>query len=156
MAGFEDQYRDLFACAYGVAYRFLLDRDEARDVAQEAVVRAYARWRKVESHASPWVSRTAGNLAIDVLRRRQRRRTPVEIRAASNGLGEAAEVADAIRRLPRRQREAIFLRYYADLSEAEMAEVLGCSTGTIKTHLSRGTTALARFMKEGGDEPAQS
>ena len=53
-----------------------------------------------------------------------------------------AAVVTAVRRLPARQREAIVLRYYADLSEAQMAEAMGVSRGAVKSHLSRGVAAL--------------
>ena len=49
---------------------------------------------------------------------------------------------DAIRRLPRRQREVLALRYYLDLSEAEIADMLGISRGAVKSHASRGASAL--------------
>jgi len=57
-------------------------------------------------------------------------------------VAQRAEVLEALRRLPRRQREVLALRYYLDLSEAEIAEMLGISRGAVKSHASRGVAAL--------------
>ena len=65
-------------------------------------------------------------------------------------LTERAAVMAAIRRLPRRQRECLVLRYYSDLSEAEIASTLGISKGSVKSHSSRGIATLGREL--GGTE----
>ncbi len=61
---------------------------------------------------------------------------------------EHAEVLDALRALPRRQRECLVLRYYADLSEAEIATTLGISAGSVKSHSHRGMAALTVALQE--------
>ncbi len=61
--------------------------------------------------------------------------------------GRRNAVLDALRRLPRRQREVLVLRYYLDLSEAEIADTLGISRGAVKSHASRGATALRELLK---------
>jgi RNA polymerase sigma factor (sigma-70 family) len=64
-------------------------------------------------------------------------------------LGEAhREVLAALRRLPGRQREAVVLRYYLDMTEDQAAQVMGVSRGTVKSATSRGIAALARMLKE--------
>jgi RNA polymerase sigma factor (sigma-70 family) len=64
-------------------------------------------------------------------------------------LGEAhREVLAALRRLPGRQREAVVLRYYLDMTEDQAARVMGVSRGTVKSATSRGIAALARMLKE--------
>jgi RNA polymerase sigma-70 factor (ECF subfamily) len=142
--GFEEQFERLAAIAYRVAFRLLGQREEARDVAQEAMARAFARWRRVGGYADAWVARVATNLALGHLRRRP----PAELAGEPvapdqiDRVGERAELADAIRGLPRRQREVVALRYLADLSEAEVARVLGCSVGTVKSHTHRAMTGL--------------
>ena len=60
---------------------------------------------------------------------------------------EHRRVVAALRRLPARQRECLVLRYYLDLSEAEIATTLGISAGSVKTHASRGLTALASLLE---------
>jgi RNA polymerase sigma factor (sigma-70 family) len=98
------------------------------------------------------------NVALDTLRRA--RRAPVPI---SNSTRDAAEdsatrvaLAEALRRLPRRQRDVVVLRYLADLSEADVAESLGVSAGTVKQHAHRALDALRRALGPGfltGQEP---
>ena len=66
---------------------------------------------------------------------------------ALGGVGRAA-VIDALGRLPARQREALVLRYYADLSEAEIANAMGISRGAVKSHTARGMTALRNVLEQ--------
>jgi RNA polymerase sigma factor (sigma-70 family) len=114
-------------------------------VAQEALARAFARWAKVEQWAPAWVSKVAANLALDVVRRRARHRSdrpvPDEVDPAP-GVVERQALVAALRALPRRQREAVVLRYLADLPEAEVAQLLGCTTGSVKRHTHRGVAGL--------------
>ena len=67
--GFEEQFDDLYARAYGVAFQLLGRRTEAEDVAQETLARCFVHWRRVRDYAEAWVVRVAGNLAIDAWRR---------------------------------------------------------------------------------------
>jgi RNA polymerase sigma factor (sigma-70 family) len=62
-------------------------------------------------------------------------------------LVERAAVVQALRELPRRQREAVVLRYYADMSEAAAAAVMGCSVGSVKAYTSRGLSALSTKLE---------
>jgi RNA polymerase sigma factor (sigma-70 family) len=174
-AGFDERFADLAGLAYRVAYRILGSREEARDIAQESLARAYGRWPRVRERAGPWVARVATNLALDHLRRGRRAGlpaptaaraglpaptaaraglpAPTAARAATPPAGaaandhaalaaERADLAAALARLPRRQRDAVVLRHLADLSEAETAEALGCGVGTVKSHTHRGLAAL--------------
>ena len=60
----------------------------------------------------------------------------------------AAQVRQALQALPRRQRAVLVLRYFLDLPEAEVADLLGCSVGTVKTHAHRGLRALREIFRE--------
>ena len=60
---------------------------------------------------------------------------------------ERAEIMTRLRALPHRQREVLVLRYYADLSEAQIAEAMGISTGAVKSHASRAIAALRKTME---------
>jgi RNA polymerase sigma factor (sigma-70 family) len=150
---FEQAFADLFAVAYRVAYRILGDRQAAEDVAQEATTRACVRWKKVEPHAEPWTARVAANLALDLVRR-----GPAPVPAAKADadplVAERLDLQRALFELPKRQREVVSLRYGADLPEAQVAELLGCSPGTVKTHAHRGLAALRLALgdEEGGGE----
>ncbi|HVY08645.1 MAG TPA: sigma-70 family RNA polymerase sigma factor [Mycobacteriales bacterium] len=147
-ASFEEVFPVLIRDAYRVAYRLLGDRSEAEDVAQEACARAYSRWSSVRDHAEPWCVRVASNLALDLLRSRTRAVKRNERVAAEQGNRVAATSDDridlyaALAKLPKRQRESVVLRYLGDLSEAQTADVMGCSIGSVKTHSSRGLAAL--------------
>jgi RNA polymerase sigma factor (sigma-70 family) len=143
---FEEAFDDLYARAYGVAYQLLGRRSESEDVAQETLARAFVRWRRIGTYAEAWIVRVAGNLAIDSWRRRQRVETDAD--AASRGPsapgpdGQRIDLHRALDTLSRRQREVLILRFLADLPEADVAKVLGCSVGSVKQHASRGLATL--------------
>lgn len=65
----------------------------------------------------------------------------------------AALIGEAVEKLPARQREAFLLRYWEELDVAETAEAMGCSEGSVKTHCSRATHAIAAFLRKRGIEP---
>jgi RNA polymerase sigma factor (sigma-70 family) len=154
---FDDRFDALAAIAYRVAFRMLGDRGDAEEVAQEALARAYARWRSVQGHAEPWVARVASNLAIG---RWRKRRPTIPLDASGSGAGvgrrlaaadattavvERDELVESLRRLPRRQREVVVLRYLADLPERDVAAALRTSVGTVKSTNHR---ALARLRSD--------
>lgn len=144
--GFEDAYDSMLRSAYRAAYRLLGERTAAEDVAGEALARAYSRWSSVSDHAEAWVVTVATNLALDVTRRR--------VRAASRGVELIDErtrdpqvelrldLQEALRALPRRQREVVALRFLGDFSEQATATALGLDVGTVKSHASRGLSRL--------------
>jgi RNA polymerase sigma-70 factor, ECF subfamily len=131
------------------------DADEAREATDEAFARAIERWSRVREMESPagWVFRTA----LNVVKRRARRqslerrllgRVPPEVESP---LGWSVEVLDAVRSLPERERVAIALRYVADLSTTQIAEVMGIAPGTVGSTLSAGRRRMAIAL---GDDPA--
>ena len=149
---FEEVFPVLIRDAYRVAYRLLGDRGEAEDVAQEACARAYSRWSTIRDHAEPWCVRVASNLALDLLRARSRATRRNERIAAEATFRPGASADDrldlyaALSKLPKRQRESVVLRYLGDLSEAQTADVMGVSVGSVKTHSSRGIAALREAL----------
>jgi RNA polymerase sigma factor (sigma-70 family) len=151
---FEATYLALFPRAATLAYRLLGDRTAAEDVAAEAMARAFARWPEVGAlpHRDGWVLRTATNVAIDALRKR---RVAVPVSAAADH-SEAtvlrSALVAALRALPRRQREAVALRYLGDLSDAEVAQSLGVSPSAANTHVHRGLAALRRQLGPSFDQ----
>jgi RNA polymerase sigma-70 factor (sigma-E family) len=143
-ASYDERFDALAGLSYRVAYRMVGSREDARDIAQEAMARAYARWPKVRDRAGGWVGRVTTNLALDLLRRRSRT-APAPVELTTDTAAAAAlrtDLVAALRRLPRRQRDVVVLRYLADLPEADVAAALGCSTGTVKQHAHRGLAAL--------------
>jgi RNA polymerase sigma-70 factor (sigma-E family) len=148
---FEEVFPVLIRDAYRVAYRLLGNRTEAEDVAQEACARTYSRWASVRDHAEPWCVRVASNLALDLLRARTRavrrnERLKTYNTVATPAIDERLDLYAALERLPRRQRETVVLRYLGDLSEAQTADLIGCSVGSVKTHASRGLAALKEVI----------
>jgi RNA polymerase sigma-70 factor (sigma-E family) len=140
-----------------LAYVMLGDRPAAEDVVQEAFLGLYKRWSKLRDTASaPGYLRTSVvNGCRMVLRSRARR----DDRSAGELPWESAEAAAlvseehrhlllAIRTLPPRQREALVLRYYLDLSEEETARSMGIRRGTVKSATSRAIAALGQRMQE--------
>ncbi len=135
------------------------DRAAAEDVVQEAFCGLYRRWKHLSSpgHAVPYLRSSVMNGCRSALRRRNRsagRRPGAELETAESAeswavLGEEhRDVLAALLRLPDRQREALVLRYYLELAEAEIAEAMGISAGTVKSTTSRALAALGRLLEE--------
>ena len=135
---FELAFDGLFKVAYRAAYPIIGNREEAEDCAQEACARALVRWAMIADHAEPFVARVAINQAIDRGRKLTRGKRIV-IESPEWGTDEHAAferrriLVEALSKLPRRQREAVALRYLADLPERDVAEALGWSLGTVKS-----------------------
>ena len=145
---FEAAFPDLFRLAYQVSFRVLGDRGDAEDVAQEALARTHLRWVRLRERPEGWVVTVATNLAIDRHRRRKRSRgmhhEPFTL--VDPHRPERIDLARALGRLPRRQRQVVSLRYLADWSEHDVAAALGVSAGAVKSHASRGLAALRRYL----------
>jgi RNA polymerase sigma-70 factor (sigma-E family) len=148
--GFDLAFPGLYRLAYRVAFRILGDRGDAEDVAQDTLARAAVRWSRLKDRPEGWVTRVASNLAIDRYRRRKRPVAPLTgpVGIVDPHLGERGDLVHALRRLPRRQREAVVLRYLADLSEVQVALEMGCSVGAVKSHGARGLSSLRRHLSE--------
>lgn len=150
----------LFAAHYRPLVRLasllLGDVGAAEEVAQDAYVALHEKWRQLHDpdKALAYLRATVVNRSRSALRRRRvaatylanaaYARTADAPSAESSALDRLAhdEVMAAIATLPPRQREALVLRYYADLSEAEIAAAMDCSRGAVKSHASRGMSAL--------------
>lgn len=149
-------FDELFARAVRVARRILTDQATAEDVAAEALARAFASWDRIDTSAAyrtAWVLRVATNLAIDVVRHRANREALVDV--TGEDLTHPSVIADeqdaaatrlvlfhALRELPRRQQEALSLRYLVGMSQAETARALGVAPGTVARHVHRGLAGL--------------
>jgi RNA polymerase sigma factor (sigma-70 family) len=151
---FDDAFDRLFRLAYRAAFRVLASREDAEDVAMEALARASARWAALGRDPDPWVTTVAVNLALDAWRRRGR--AARHDRAERDAPGRPAVPVDAARvdlvralgRLPRRQRQVVVLRYVGDLTEDQTAEALGVSVGSVKQHTARAMVRLRRDLGE--------
>jgi RNA polymerase sigma factor (sigma-70 family) len=151
---FDDFYRREYRHVLALAFVLTGNQWVAEDTAQDAFTAAFRNWRSIVAYDSPgaWVRRVTCNRAASVLRRRVREakalmrlvgRTPTHIE-----LDEGDEAFwQAVRCLPARQAQAVALYYMEDYSVREISEVLDCSEGTIKTHLSRAREAVARQLR---------
>jgi RNA polymerase sigma-70 factor (sigma-E family) len=132
------------------------DVETAEEVVQDSFVAMHGRWRRLRQPdlALAYLRQTVVNRSRSVLRRRGVRAsyTPPHVPQADDDHAVAserrAEVLDALRGLPERQREVLALRYYLDLSEADIAATLGISRGAVKSHASRGVAALRSQMED--------
>jgi RNA polymerase sigma-70 factor (sigma-E family) len=135
-----------------LAALLLDDVGAAEEVVQDAYVKMHGAWRRIREPeaAVGYLRTTVVNLARSRLRHRQvvRRHLPKPLPdapSAEQGALDRLErdrLLGALRALPTRQRECLVLRYYGDLSEVQIAEAMGISTGAVKSHASRGMAAL--------------
>jgi RNA polymerase sigma-70 factor (ECF subfamily) len=144
--GFDEAFRAMVPAVRSLTWRILGDEASAEDATAETFVRVLTRWRRVRElpHRDAWIMRVATNVALDVLRRRRREGG---VRLAPDpppGLDTALrlDLAAAVARLPRRQREVVVLHHLAGLTVGEVADALGTSPNTVKTHGSRALATL--------------
>ena len=131
---------------------------DAEDVVAEAFCELYRRWPRLrDPQAAPaYLRSVVCNLVRMRLRHLQvvRRHHPDQVEDAGSAEQEVVlredqrEVVRALRELPERQRQALVLRYWLDLREAEVAAAMGISAGAVKAHTSRGMAALTRLLGE--------
>ena len=129
------------------------DRDLAEELAQEALARLCSQWTRLEPVEDPerWVTRVAFNLAKSAFRSRAARRRVLERYGPALSRDEGGTDLDgvlavraAVAQLPERQRRALILRYFADLSVADVAALMSCPPGTVKTLTFEAIAALRR------------
>lgn len=161
--GFDGWFVERYPQARSVARRIVGSPSISEDVAAEAFTRALVDWPKVRDlpHRDAWVLRVTANVAVDHVRRRRPEVASSVDEAAvlaldgsggGPGIDEAAvlrvSLADALGRLPRRQREAVVLRHLAGLTPDEVAEAMGVSRNSAKKHLQRGLDRLRRLAPD--------
>jgi RNA polymerase sigma-70 factor (sigma-E family) len=148
-----------FASLVGLARQLVDSRAEAEEVVQDAFARLYVALGRLRSpdKAAAYLRATTLNLCRSRLRRRrvarlrpdpgpERPATGVDDDAVDASL--APRVRAAVAKLPRRQMDCVLLRYYAGLSDAEIAATLGIALGTVKTSLHRARNELARRLED--------
>ncbi len=160
--GFAEFVRARGVALHRTAYLLTGDWTLAEDLLQTALAKTYLRWDRIES-ADPeaYVRRVLANTHATWWRRRWRGEVPYEVlpdTAAADRWADVdarAALLAALGRLPRRMRAVVVLRYHEDLSEAQVAEALGISVGTVKSQCSkalaklRDDTTLAGLSGEG-------
>jgi RNA polymerase sigma-70 factor (sigma-E family) len=130
------------------AYLLTGDWASAEDLLQTALAKAWRSWSRITEHPEPYVHAILVNTYLSWRRRRWTDETPT-LSLPDEGVGDrTAEVDErdavwsALRRIPRRQRAVVVLRFFDDLSEVETARVLGISTGTVKSQTHKALAAL--------------
>jgi RNA polymerase sigma-70 factor (ECF subfamily) len=155
---------------YALAFRVLGREEDARDVSQEAFLRAFRALPGFKGQAkfSSWLYRIALNLCRDWIRKQRRAPVqqipegvdPVEM-AGESGPAESIEdlvarnqlseiVGEAMKLLPEEQRTAIILKEYHGMTFQEIADLQGCPLSTVKTRLYQGLTVLRRHLEKQG------
>ena len=132
-----------------LAFGLTGDRWAAEDIAQVTLARAYVAWRRVRRADDP--DAYLRRILINASNRRFRRHRVAElpgdlpetaVEGPADLVGERAALLAALRQLPARQRAVVVLRYWEDLSDAQIAAALGCSPGTVRSQLSRALAKL--------------
>lgn len=135
------------------AYLLCADAQRAEDFVQEALVRCHRRWRRIEHDVGldAYVRKTILRQFLSWRRRRAAEDVPTDRFDERGGqddmvaaIGERDAMHRLLARLPRQQRAVLVLRYYEDLPDQRIAELLGCSAATVRVHASRGLAHLRR------------
>jgi RNA polymerase sigma-70 factor (sigma-E family) len=149
------------------AYLLTGNHHTAEDLLQEVLEQAFLHWPKIRSNPEAYVRRSLVNRASNRWRWRRRRKetqlpdpeTTSELAIGAAGQDEAEDIVSrqvlisALRDLPAKQRAAIVLRYLDDLPVTEVAVVLGCSEGTVKSHTARAVAKLREILKLPDEAP---
>jgi RNA polymerase sigma-70 factor (sigma-E family) len=124
------------------------DWASAEDLLQDSLAKCWRRWSRISGNPEPYVQKVMLHTYLAWTRRLWTRERPTEdlpeteVDDLAGRVADEDEVQAALRRLPRRQRAVIVLRYFDDLSEAETAQILGIAIGTVKSQASRALAAL--------------
>ena len=156
----EDLHREHYASLVRLAALLLGDRARSEEVVQDAFVRLAVRDRALRdrTRAPAYLRSAVLNGARSALRHGKvvDRHAARHLRVVDGAGADVAAVASdeqrrivaALRALPTRQREALALKFYGELSEAEIALAMGVSAGSVKTHVHRGLAAMATQLEE--------
>lgn len=141
------------ASLFRTAYLMVGEHALAQDLLQEALIKTYVAWPRLREvgNAEAYARRAITNTAVSWRRKRSWHEWPVE--TVPEGASRSHRFADdelavrdwlwrELQQLPPRQRAAIVLRYYEDLSEAQTAEAMGCAVGTVKSQVAHGLRRL--------------
>jgi RNA polymerase sigma-70 factor (sigma-E family) len=164
-----DEFTEYVAARSGALLRTAVllvggDRQHAEDLVQEAFAETYRRWNRIS--APEYREAYTRTILVRLATRRWRRRNDLDRVVSDHGRAEStnADHADTVavgldiqgflRELPERQRAVVVLRYFDNRSEAEIATLLGCAPGTVKTHAFRALKALEARLTTQGYRPS--
>ena len=148
----EDEISEFVRARYGrllrIAYLLCGDHGKAEDLVQTTLTKVALAWSRLDENIDHYTHRVLTNTYISARRRRSWFERPtadareVAVRDQFGAVDDRDVLRRALARLPARQRAAVVLRHYEDLSEEQTAAVMGCAVGTVKSLTSRGLRAL--------------
>jgi RNA polymerase sigma-70 factor (sigma-E family) len=151
--GFAAFVRDRSTGLARTAFLLTADRHAAEDLLQTTLVKVADRWTRIAATGdpTPYIRKVMLHTAISWRRRRWHGELPTatmpEVPSRDDGISTADErLRSALAQVPPRQRAALVLRYYDDLTEAETAAALGCSVGTVKSQTAKGLARLRTLL----------
>lgn len=156
---FDAFYRREYRSVLGLSLVLHGNWSGAEEITAEAFLAALRVWERIGSLDNPgaWVRRVVANQAVSAFRRKTSEAKALLLmgsdRTGTAWSIDAVDVWSEVRRLPRRQAQVIALTYFDDLPRREVAEILGCSQETVKTHLERGRRRLAERLEDSRSEP---
>ncbi len=151
-------FRTEYESVVRTMYLIVHDREQARDIAQDAFVQLFTRWGRISQYERPeaWVRRVGIRMAVRAIKReRLRPRLERELDVASLPKPVDVDVLQAVRRLPAAQRAAVVLFYFEDRPVSEVAQILACPQVTAKVYLHRARKRLAALLGERETEEAE-
>jgi RNA polymerase sigma-70 factor (ECF subfamily) len=150
IARFEDWYRQEHARLVTLVSAAVGDAEIGREAADEALARAFERWNRVSSMGSPsgWAYQVALNVARRRARRRAMERRLLGRHRAESVPGPTGELWALVSVLSRRQRQAVLLRHVGQLTESEVADVMGVARGTVSTTLRAAYRTLGVALRD--------
>lgn len=164
-AGFREYVEARQTALWRAAYLMVGDPHLAQDLVQTALARAWRNWERVAraEDVDAYMYRVLANVFASSWRRRWRGELPSsdalpETPAGEDGASWEDRMAllAAVRRLPRRQRAVIALRYYLDQTEGQTAQALGCSVGTVKSQTAKALASLRVLLSADTDQTAET
>jgi len=156
-SSFEDGFRDIYPRLVRTLMVACGDRELSCDIAQDALAKSFANWKKVNELEMPsaWVKKVAINQLKDEFRKQTKRKTyasntlelsTIESIEKSLPTPMAVDFSRALMELAPQQRIVAALSFVDDMSEAEIAQTMGISKGTVKTHLHHARNALSSSL----------
>jgi RNA polymerase sigma-70 factor (ECF subfamily) len=146
----EEVFKRLEPVLLTYAYRLVRNLEDARDLVQDAFVRIHREPAAV-SNPRAWLYRVVHNLAVNHLRSAAYRKEAAHqwsLRSTGPDDSELISLERIVHELPEAQRQAVILKYFQRLSYDEVAEILGCPVGTVKSHVWRGLRRIRETIGE--------
>ncbi|MFJ5565391.1 MULTISPECIES: sigma-70 family RNA polymerase sigma factor [Lysinibacillus] len=152
---FQELIEDEKIKLYKIAYIYMKNEDDALEVVQETIYKAFVsiKYLKDERYFSTWLSRILINSAIDLLNKKKRI-IPMERKSIEEKLApylsnqKDSDLIRAVMELDEKYKTVLILRFYKDYTVKQIADVLDCPEGTVKTNIHRGINQLKEKLKE--------